>query len=493
MKVKTLSKRWSVKRSNVRSIKIVFHQILRESNQFCIFLCLAFSIWFNHIHFFISYLKKISIKFDTLFPFHPNPQPYRLGRNFAWRGRQTLCQPTTQSIIENDRLIRIRTATSVADFRHLLASSNLSTLPPPHPSQGYNNQNEFANLRCSSATNNWIKFYRNNDDDDEGEEKRFPRAPVSSPVELAANIILPQQSVQGHRQHQRRRRQQQQQYEHSNSDDESVEWYIRLASRCYREGIQWHMNYLSGESTRRHSELLRQRTLRNFPHQSTATNDNVAVPPLNSLSAFENISSKNYDSDATDDNNDNCKISINIVRGGGAGNGKKSNHFQREQFSDASAIGGDTMNGGGFTVETNQSGCCIDSINNNNNNINNEINKIVENFSVLSCAADNRNLTTNLPNIVLTDCSAAVATAVAASSSTILLSSSSPQSHHSSEQSVETASCHINQLSQDIDVDDINDCSRRHLLLLSIPVVATTTTDVVVPTNQYYQCESRPP
>lgn len=30
---------------------------------------------------------------------------------------------------------------------------------------------------------------------------------------------------------------------------ENLEWYIRLASRCYRDGFQWHADYLRGKST----------------------------------------------------------------------------------------------------------------------------------------------------------------------------------------------------------------------------------------------------
>lgn len=37
--------------------------------------------------------------------------------------------------------------------------------------------------------------------------------------------------------------------ENDNVDGENLEWFVRLASRCYRDGFQWHADYLRGKGT----------------------------------------------------------------------------------------------------------------------------------------------------------------------------------------------------------------------------------------------------
>lgn len=61
------------------------------------------------------------------------------------------------------------------------------------------------------------------------------------------------------------------------ADGENLEWYIRLASHCYRDGFQWHADYLRGKSAQLEAKQLTQRPLqliieRHIEHQQNKTN-----------------------------------------------------------------------------------------------------------------------------------------------------------------------------------------------------------------------------
>lgn len=123
--------------------------------------------------------------------------------------------------------------------------------------------------------------------------------------------------------------------EENDVDTENLDWYIQLASRCYNEGFQWHMNYLNECEERQRQrrkdntysssgalQLNRHRrsqdpTKNKFHVQSSKyhrTSNSAGSSSTSSDPSIYNLQNKNeYDEDDDDCHlNNNYKIRINI-------------------------------------------------------------------------------------------------------------------------------------------------------------------------------------
>lgn len=395
---------------------------------------------------------------------------YRLGTNFSWRGRQTICQLPKSNQIESEKLLQIRAASSLQDFRRLLCNNQTN-----EPYRTYTTYDQCltqfqtrpstANASCNPVSCTKQVCQRNEVRSDLAYANTFyddidtvPPAPASSPQFYRQGQHQPQRKHQRFLQATttaRRRRG----GSEGGSDDvdnnaENLEWYIQLASRCYTEGFLWHMNYLNGCSERQSALLHQRRQLtqqQNSRRLSSSISksyksDNHASQHRNCVSErnnpiYQNIYVQNYDSDATEEN-DNCKISININNSGRLCNPQQSSSTYNCSL-DGYASGSRSI----FTaleqqsnvrshhiMNDNDSSRGIDAINNNKQQQHQQntqhvakLNEVIDNFCSLNISCDSGAYF--LPQIILTDFTSAATINEQPKSTTVLLSQQQQQQH----------------------------------------------------------------
>ncbi len=187
-------------------------------------------------------------------------------------------------------------------------------------------------------------------------------------------------------------------------ETENLEWYIELASRCYTEGFQWHMNYLN-DCTRR-SALLKRRRLTGAVSKSNriangcSQNQNVEHKSTGGV-IDQKIS--NDDRFREDDVSD-CKIRININQSLNSNNTKTINH--NNTSSNSNSINTRKRSNYSYVAHLNKkinimnsSGYSIDAINVQNDMKTDRLNEVLDNFGSLNISCGS----SILPQIVLTD------------------------------------------------------------------------------------------
>lgn len=308
----------------------------------------------------------------------------RFGKNFPWRGRQTLCNQNTTKI-ESETLQKISSAVTVTDFHKLfLQTYNLSSHPLNHSDSTCisNEKNSFNNpLTCHIKKG----------------EVLSDRKPVTSTARITNH--------HHHYQHQHRKGRARYNIttkvggnESFDDETENLEWYIELASRCYNEGFQWHMNYLN-DCTRR-TALLKRRRLSGAATKSNriAHCSQSSVEHHQSQLAFEEVSEKHSNEDRFSDDTSDCKIRININQSLNSNfNNTKTNHNsnnarKRSNYSCVAHLNKkiNIMNSSGYS---------IDAINNVQNDMKTDrLNEVLDNFGSLNISCGSV-----LPQIVLTD------------------------------------------------------------------------------------------
>lgn len=176
-------------------------------------------------------------------------------------------------------------------------------------------------------------------------------------------------------------------------ETENLEWYIELASRCYNEGFQWHLNYLNDCTSR--SALLKRRLLTGAVTKSNRIshrNHSVAHLPQ---SVDEEINQKILNDDRFREDIPDCKIRININQSLNSNlNNNKNNNNHTRKRSNYSYVAHlnkkiNIMNSGGYS---------IDAINVQNDMKTDRLNEVLDNFGSLNISCGSV-----LPQIVLTD------------------------------------------------------------------------------------------
>lgn len=195
-----------------------------------------------------------------------------------------------------------------------------------------------------------------------------------------------------------------------NGDNENLEWYIQLASQCYNEGFQWHMNYLNNCSIQ--SALQKRRVSRNCNRLSGLTKPltrKTTADRSGSEKTYQKIYIKNYDDNFDEDVN--CKIHVKLHEGNKhLSNSRKSQisyvtcSTQKPNIMNSSA----TVSGIGKEYQTIQ------------RSKSDKITDIIDNFCTLTLSCG-----TVLPQIILTDFSSHDTTPV--STPLLLTPAASPQ------------------------------------------------------------------
>lgn len=181
---------------------------------------------------------------------------------------------------------------------------------------------------------------------------------------------------------------------------ENLEWYVRLASQCYNEGFQWHINYLND-----FSELNGHRKLRQIKTEHRSHFD------------------ANQTVDSFIENDDNCHIRVNITGSSSKRlsfkkyitNNDQPIKFYKHNIMNSNDIGRDHF----------------DTINNNNNNSSTQqtieqeqrvkFNDILDQFSLLKINTNTNYGRRSLPQIILTDFSASGSSGTFSRNSSYLL------------------------------------------------------------------------
>ncbi|KAG4065840.1 hypothetical protein HA402_012518 [Bradysia odoriphaga] len=291
------------------------------------------------------------------------------GKNFPWRGRQTICNQNSTKI-ENETLQKISSAVTVSDFHKLFIQTH--HLPFYTDSACISNEKHSYNnpLTCHIEK---AKVLSN-------------RKPVTSTVHLTNN----------HRNRKGKTR-----YnittkvggnETFDDETENLEWYIELASRCYNEGFQWHMNYLN-DCTRR-SALLKRRRLTGTVSKSTAQ----CVSPQHQVHLAGNeIDQQIPNDDRFRDDVSDCKIRININQSLNSNSNhtktinNNTNSRKRSNYSSVAHLNKkiNIMNSSGYS---------FDAINVQNDMKTDRLNDVLDNFGSLNISCGSV-----LPQIVLSD------------------------------------------------------------------------------------------
>lgn len=182
------------------------------------------------------------------FPHSLYSHPASLGQNHPWRGRQTLCQQLQPAgLIESEHLRRIRLADNVDDFRRLLniarplslCSRPNTSLCATNPISGNASRVRTRNNVRTSAV---VDVVRGSLPKVATERRHLRCASAVRHDGIATSAADNGQVVDGGCVGNN-------DIDDSDdddytNDDEHLDWYTRVASRCHREGFQWHVNYL---------------------------------------------------------------------------------------------------------------------------------------------------------------------------------------------------------------------------------------------------------
>lgn len=154
---------------------------------------------------------------------------HRLGHNPPWRGRQTLCQQHQPAIIESDQLQRIRHADSVDEFHRLLQNAS------PHRRNPCDA--DTPNPISAAAAGGLIAPYSTPERPKSAHPRRAAAHPSQRVHAIGVAADCDEDSVSccdSSDDHD----------DDDDADDKHLDWYTRLASRCHRDGFQWHVDYL---------------------------------------------------------------------------------------------------------------------------------------------------------------------------------------------------------------------------------------------------------
>lgn len=192
------------------------------------------------------YNVSINLFSPTIFPH----TVLRLGINHSWRGRQTICQQSsdaaTNNRLESDQLRRIRLADSAEAFHRLLRRPCRNTISS---GGGVVAADVAEQLRCSRSTINPISASTVRDRRttnafrvlEPNDKRRIRRRAALEPH--VGDDDDDENSDDGD------------DGDDNANEDAHLDWYTRLATRCYRSiGLEWHVNYLLRQpSTSTHS------------------------------------------------------------------------------------------------------------------------------------------------------------------------------------------------------------------------------------------------
>lgn len=317
---------------------------------------------------------------------------FRFGKNFPWRGRQALCQQDTTKI-ESEILQQIGSAVTVSDFNKLFLQT-FHHLPPSNNSRTCisNEKNSFDNpLTCHigkgevlsnrkpvTSTAHHHHHYHHNNRNCKGRARYNNSSIITSKV--GGNECF-------------------------NDDTENLEWYIELASRCYDEGFQWHMNYLS-DCTRRGNLLKRRRLtgavsksnrIATQQHQQQRSSDGTEYQSSFDGDEIVQLSVSHSSDERFRDDASDCKIRININQlAANSNNTKPTNNHNARKRSIYSYV---THLNKKINI-MNSSGYSIDAINiTNDTKSTDRLNEVFDNFGSLNISCGS----SVLPQIVLTD------------------------------------------------------------------------------------------
>lgn len=295
----------------------------------------------------------------------------RFGKNFPWRGRQALCNPNTTKI-ESETLQKISSAVTVSDFNKLfLQTYNLTSHENHSDSSCISNEKSSYNHPLTCHIKKGVVL--------------SDRKPVTSTDRIANhqhrkgkaryNITT---KVGG-----------------NESFDDETEWYIELASRCYNDGFQWHMNYLN-DCTRRSALLKRRRLTGSVTKSNRITNCGRQSVEHLSQSVGEAVSKTISNDDRFREDIPDCKIRININQSLNSNfSNSKTNHNtnarKRSNYSYVAHLNKkiNIMNSSGYSN---------DAINVQNDIKTDRLNEVLDNFGSLNISCGSI-----LPQIVLTD------------------------------------------------------------------------------------------
>lgn len=222
----------------------------------------------------------------------------RFGKNFPYRGRQTFCKQYIPSEIQSNILTDIQEAATIIDFHriivHLLLNDSILLKEHTHISDrrkivsdnpfSFNNkiyENDAINktVKCTYKKLNTLERSLQRSNILVHKEKGVSSTCTDVHFVNTNKVIY--------------------------DEADNVEWYIRLASQCYNEGLEWHMNYLS-----KCSQLQRKtkRKIRRTQNTEKFEKKKEIDSPCSESNNIHDI--KEYDDDITNENS--CQIRINI-------------------------------------------------------------------------------------------------------------------------------------------------------------------------------------
>lgn len=180
----------------------------------------------------------------------------------------------------------------------------------------------------------------------------------------------------------------------SNDETENLEWYIALASRCYNEGFQWHMNYLN-DCTRR-SNLLKKRRL-----TGAISKSNHRIAQRSQTVEYQSVTDDEIAQTATSDDRfrddvSDCKIRININQSANSNTNRTNNHNHNNNISNSNTR--KRSNYSYVAQHLSKKINIMNSIDAINDMKTDRLNEVLDNFGSLNISCGSV-----LPQIVLTD------------------------------------------------------------------------------------------
>lgn len=360
----------------------------------------------------------------------------RLGRNFPWKGRQTLCKQYENKNLQSETLIKIYKAKSPIELRLLF--NQLVDGFQRHRPLPFNFQPNWRHQKPSAAAaactiGRRIKAQKsgkaalatisNRSLIAIGQHKRT--AQISETLKSACSSH--RYSLKKTFRRNSDSVQESSQYLHPRADVNASDWCIQLASHCYETDIQWHVNHLAECFERTKSE------------SKQTVNASAKADDIRSNSVeYRRLLKRYLDRDADDENICNIRIDINGIINSQLS--RPSESFDACQSAEASAtIWPEYSNRPCHASDMNAS---IDAINQNNPfalhqqrarpeqygrqsnasavaNETNHIDDIIQTLCALNFDSSEyqQRCHQSLPQIVLTDCSTDSAASAAVANS----------------------------------------------------------------------------
>lgn len=390
-----------------------------------------------------------------------------MGTNPAWRGRQTLCQQVEPQQIESEHLRSIRTASSLNDFYRLLPVENRPSMTTGNyivydrpdsvcldnkQHRSHRRQCQNANPISRAGSSNY--FLDSNDDAQLSLHQPTSVTHASKSMRRDSDLNAARRRTISYTSQQRRKQpnapnapkvphqcysaynnrldaemrldsiervdDNSRIYVVNDEDDEdyddddashvveSLEWYIRLASRCYRDGFKWHADNLQAKATRPEARQVTRRPLQLIVERFLQQQDNEREGPdwcsgdeVAEESNFANNDRVSTIRSTTPENNRSYEIRIDISHAGVS----SSDKYHWQQNSD-----GTIQQKNGKCIDRTSSETNLKTKNHqhlhNSSQSTTQLTQLIDNLSTLNLSVGRRDAThrKSVPHIVLTDC-----------------------------------------------------------------------------------------